>query len=227
MGKQPKTNTEIEDHCHSIFENRKKTDDLTFFYLLYILTSFLSLSFSICCYSEINRALSYRPKWLSKPRPYRNGIYDGRSTCGRGSHDASPAAGWIQLRLPTSSRGLLAILRTSVVQVRIQPFLNYFDVLLGRSKMIVIWLAILTKSFLDFRYFYRTKFRQMYSFLEKKMIFECPRCTSYFKSANKSFIWNTIELVSLRKQVAFKFDSSSISWKYHSILLPNSAKLIF
>ena len=107
--------------CHSIFENRKKRSN--FFYLLYILTSFLSLSFSICCYSEINRALSYRPKWVSKPRPYRNGIYDGRSTCGRGSHDASPAAGWIQLRLPTSSRGLLAILRTSVVQVRIQPFL--------------------------------------------------------------------------------------------------------
>ena len=101
----------------------EKKNNLTFFYLLYILTSFLSLSFSICCYSEINRALSYRPKWVSKPRPYRNGIYDGRSTCGRGSHDASPAAGWIQLRLPTSSRGLLAILRTSVVQVRIQPFL--------------------------------------------------------------------------------------------------------
>ena len=76
------------------FNFRKlKKNNLTFFYLLYILTSFLSLSFSICCYSEINRALSYRPKWVSKPRPYRNGIYDGRSTCGRGSHDASPAAG--------------------------------------------------------------------------------------------------------------------------------------
>ena len=135
--------------CHSIFENWKKRSN--FFYLLYILTSFLSLSFSICCYSEINRALSYRPKWVSKPRPYRNGIYDGRSTCGRGSHDASPAAGWIQLRLPTSSRGLLAILRTSVVQVRIQPFFNYFDRLLGRSKKNYLYLiseAVILTDFL-------------------------------------------------------------------------------